>query len=233
MAPRNCTRRRRKRNSSVGPRPSARGAAPAPTRCSLKAVTRVTCGALFLQSKTDFQRHLPVADFTLINVSAGFGHLEPSHVANSLFRACQRILNGFLKSFCRRTDYFNFFVNVIGHSALSRGGRRKTMPKPNWIGTPRCRVPLARRADPANEQICFTSAPPFLHPPSVRKSIAVCLCFVTTLSCAFAQDQEKKLVDRLLKPDMSLQNEAQNKKFIADGASTNKRANVGTFYVQK
>ena len=32
---------------------------------------------------------------------------------------------------------------------------------------------------------------------------------------------------------MSLQNEAQSKKFIADGTSTNKRANVGTFYVQK
>jgi hypothetical protein len=107
------------------------------------------------------------------------------------------------------------------------------MPKPSWIGTPRCGVPLAQRADPANQQICFTSTPPFLHPPSVRKSIAVCLCFVTTLSCAFAQDQEKKLVDRLLKPDMTLQNDAQSKKFIADGSSTNKRANVGTFYVQK
>ena len=66
------------------------------------------------------------------------------------------------------------------------------------------------------------------------KSIAVCLCFVTTLSCALAQDQEKKLVDRLLKPDMTLRNDAQHKKFIADGsASMNKRANVGTFYVQK
>lgn len=48
-----------------------------------------------------------------------------------------------------------------------------------------------------------------------------------------AQDQEKKLVDRLLKPDMDLHNSDQNKKFIADGASINKRANVGTFYVQK
>jgi hypothetical protein len=46
------------------------------------------------------------------------------------------------------------------------------------------------------------------------------------------QDQEKKLVDRLLKPDMTLQNDAQNKKFTGDGsASINKRANVGSFYV--
>src|SRR5262249_53572706 len=100
-----------------------------------------TLERLFFQSKTDFQRHLPVADLTLINVSAGFGHLEPSHVADGLFRARQGILNGFLESFCRGTDYFNFFVNVIGHGALSRGGRRKTMPKPGLqVG----RAPVAR-----------------------------------------------------------------------------------------
>ena len=49
-----------------------------------------------------------------------------------------------------------------------------------------------------------------------------------------AQDQEKKLLDRLLKPDMNLQNEAQNKKFTGDGsASIKKRATVGTFYVHQ
>jgi hypothetical protein len=47
------------------------------------------------------------------------------------------------------------------------------------------------------------------------------------------QEQERKLVDRLLRPDMDLKNEAQHKKFNADGASTNKRASVGTFYGQK
>ena len=42
-------------------------------------------------------------------------------------------------------------------------------------------------------------------------------------------------MDRLLKPDMALQNEAQNKKFGGDGsASVNKRANIGTsFFHQK
>jgi hypothetical protein len=49
-----------------------------------------------------------------------------------------------------------------------------------------------------------------------------------------AQDQEQKLVDRLLKPNMALQNDAQNKKFVGDGsASINKRANVGTFYIHQ
>jgi hypothetical protein len=57
---------------------------------------------------------------------------------------------------------------------------------------------------------------------------------VAALCCARAQDQEKKLLDRLLKPDMTLQNDAQNKKFTGDGSvSINKRANVGTFYVHQ
>jgi hypothetical protein len=57
---------------------------------------------------------------------------------------------------------------------------------------------------------------------------------VAALSCVRAQEQERKLVDRLLRPDMELKNEAQHKKFYADGtASINKRATVGTFYVQK
>jgi hypothetical protein len=53
------------------------------------------------------------------------------------------------------------------------------------------------------------------------------------LPAARAQDQERKLVDRLLKPDTTLQNSAQNKKFIADGTSVNKEARVSTFYLQQ
>jgi hypothetical protein len=67
----------------------------------------------------------------------------------------------------------------------------------------------------------------------VRKSVAISLLVLAALSCVRAQDQERKLVDRLLKPDMNLQNDAQHKKFVADGASMNKRATVGAFYVQK
>ncbi len=40
-------------------------------------------------------------------------------------------------------------------------------------------------------------------------------------------------MDRLLKPNTTLQSSAQNKKFVADGASIDKRATVGTFYVQE
>ena len=51
--------------------------------------------------------------------------------------------------------------------------------------------------------------------------------------CALAQQQERKLADRIMEPDMSLENEAQNKKFTADKTSVHKPANVQTFYLQQ
>jgi hypothetical protein len=69
---------------------------------------------------------------------------------------------------------------------------------------------------------------------SVGKFLPAYLLILATFSFARAQDQESKLVDRLLRPDMSLQNTAQKKTFIAsDGTSISKQATVGTFYVQK
>jgi hypothetical protein len=67
----------------------------------------------------------------------------------------------------------------------------------------------------------------------VAKSLAVFLSLLTVFSCLRAQDQERKLIDRLLRPDMTLQNSEQKKKFIADGTSINRKASVGTFYVDK
>jgi hypothetical protein len=68
----------------------------------------------------------------------------------------------------------------------------------------------------------------------VRKSTGVWVFLFAALCFASGQDQERKLVERLLKPDLTLQNEAQNKKFTGDGsASINKRANVRTFYAQQ
>ena len=66
----------------------------------------------------------------------------------------------------------------------------------------------------------------------MRTSLAVWVLLTAALYCVRAQDQEQKLVDRLLKPDMTMQNDAQNKKFVGEGsASINKRANVGSFFV--
>src|SRR5260370_14563569 len=67
----------------------------------------------------------------------------------------------------------------------------------------------------------------------VGRSVIPFLLLRIAFSFASDKDQESKLVDRLLKPDMSLQNTAQNKKFIADGVSINKKATVGTFYFQE
>jgi hypothetical protein len=60
------------------------------------------------------------------------------------------------------------------------------------------------------------------------------MALAVPICCARGQDQERKLVDRLLQPDMTLQNDAQNKKFPGDGsASINKRARVGSFYIHQ
>ena len=47
-----------------------------------------------------------------------------------------------------------------------------------------------------------------------------------------AQHQEPSLVDRLLRPNMELQNSAQGKKFAADSTIVERRGTVGTFYLQ-
>ncbi len=56
---------------------------------------------------------------------------------------------------------------------------------------------------------------------------AILLCISAT--AARAQEQEGKLMDRLLKPDMTLQNGAQTKRFTLTGATTTKRAPTKTF----
>jgi hypothetical protein len=67
----------------------------------------------------------------------------------------------------------------------------------------------------------------------VEKLLAIAVALLTALSCLRAQDQEHKLVDRLLRPDMTLQSSEQKKKFIADRTSVNKKASVDTFYLEK
>jgi hypothetical protein len=86
-----------------------------------------------------------------------------------------------------------------------------------------------RRSD---RQFSFTNPLPFRQPDDVRWFVAFCL-FLLVRPEVFSQDQEHKLVDRLIRPNTELQNEAQNKKFLADRKSINKQATIGTFYVQK
>jgi hypothetical protein len=58
------------------------------------------------------------------------------------------------------------------------------------------------------------------------------MALLAGLSVAFAQQQEDKLVDRILKPNMSLVNSAQKKKFDAAGTFVAKRAPSKSFYTQ-
>ena len=64
------------------------------------------------------------------------------------------------------------------------------------------------------------------------KPLLVVAILLTAFSSGRAQDQEGKLVNRLLRPNTELRNADQNKKFTADRASVEKRARVGTFYLQ-
>ena len=55
--------------------------------------------------------------------------------------------------------------------------------------------------------------------------------FFIGISAALAQEQEHRLMDRLLKPDASLANPAQNKKFTGDRATSfDKPARTHSFY---
>jgi hypothetical protein len=65
----------------------------------------------------------------------------------------------------------------------------------------------------------------------VRSLAAFCTAFLCVTSL-HAQHQESSLVDRLLRPNMELQNNAQNKKFRASAAVFERRGSVGTFYLQ-
>ena len=56
------------------------------------------------------------------------------------------------------------------------------------------------------------------------------MALLAGISATSAQEQEGKLVDRILKPNMSLVNSAQNKQFGAAGTSVAKRAPSKSFY---
>ena len=67
---------------------------------------------------------------------------------------------------------------------------------------------------------------------AVKKVLGLCLLLLP-IFCAHGQDQERKLIDRIMKPDMALENDAQKKKFTADRTSVHKKAHVNTFNFQQ
>ena len=79
--------------------------------------------------------------------------------------------------------------------------------------------------------ISFTSRRRVGHRRPVRSLLLSTAILVLGTFTAAGQDQERKLFDRLLRPDMSLQNNAQNKQFTAVGSTTTKQARTKSFYV--
>jgi hypothetical protein len=67
---------------------------------------------------------------------------------------------------------------------------------------------------------------------SVVRMIVASMTLFACVTLGFAQEQEGKLIDRLLKPNMSLANPAQNKpRFAVKDASVDKRVQTRTFCV--
>jgi hypothetical protein len=65
----------------------------------------------------------------------------------------------------------------------------------------------------------------------VRWSVILCFVFLW-VPASRAQHQEPSLVDRLLRPNLELKNNAQGKKFGANSAVIEKRSTVGTFFLR-
>jgi hypothetical protein len=79
--------------------------------------------------------------------------------------------------------------------------------------------------------ICVTSDLIFRQFLIVRCAPVICSSLLLA-STVLAQQQERSLIDRLLRPDMELQNNAQSKKFSAKPANIENRGTVGTFFLQ-
>src|SRR6266480_797745 len=171
----------------------------------------------------------------ILDLTAGVSYFKPAHIADGLLGPCKGIFYRFLKPIGRGTDQLNFFVNMIRHVCIiSSGTLRKQQKADRQRFRGQVHRPLNFVTARHGSTICFTNGALFRHPRRVRKLVATSLLLVAAFSFARAQDQESKLVDRLLRPDMTLQNAAQKKTFIAaGGTSINKQATVGTFYVQE
>ena len=64
------------------------------------------------------------------------------------------------------------------------------------------------------------------------RTLLLSAVFAATIGTARAQQQEQKLLDRLLKPDISLESNLQTKQFTTGGAALEKKARTKSFYVR-
>lgn len=91
---------------------------------------------------------------------------------------------------------------------------------------------MGRVSPKARRTISFTTHGPVRTFDFVR-ALLLLAGFLFGIAAAQAQEQEKKLIDRLLQPDMELQNRAAQKQFVPTGKSLAKTARTKPFRVQK
>lgn len=88
------------------------------------------------------------------------------------------------------------------------------------------------KAATRERSISFTSGSAIRSFASVRTILASGILLLS-VAVASAQEQEKKLLDRLLKPDTSFQNPVQTKQFVATGEVMTKKAPTKPFFVPR
>ena len=67
----------------------------------------------------------------------------------------------------------------------------------------------------------------------MRTAVLFTIAFLALATAGYAQEQERKLVDRLLSPDTKLSNSDQNKKFNGGTEAPTRSASTKTFYVSE
>ena len=75
-------------------------------------------------------------------------------------------------------------------------------------------------------------SPSILQAEMVRAALFT-FVFLALATAGYAQEQERKLVDRLLSPDTKLSNSDQNKKFNGGTEASTRCASTKTFYVSE
>ena len=80
--------------------------------------------------------------------------------------------------------------------------------------------------------ISFTSARAIRTFASVRTILASGLVLLTA-TIAWAQEQDQKLLDRILKPNAALQNNVETKQFVAGGEVLTKRVQTKPFWMPR
>ena len=79
--------------------------------------------------------------------------------------------------------------------------------------------------------ISFTTRTRLRTLRAVRTLVTCWMLSFCVVVVASAQEQERKLIDRLLKPDMSLQNSLQQKEFRVGGNTSSRQIRTKPFYV--